>query len=325
MSDKTIRAFLCSSIVILFSGMLVIAQEPIVNSKEDVRLMTIPISIFTDKELKRNELDEYVEAGRLSVHENKDDQQILSIKSVSNQPLAIAILLQDDLTSEVNLQLEGIRNFIRGLPEDSRVMVAYLRGGAPQVRQSFTRDLDAAANSLRVVTSSSATAPRSPFGSLRKILNRFDGLPNGRRAVFMVSDGLDTSSGISSASPGQSLELGRAILAAQKRGIAVYSIYSSASQTRSGNSTLVSFGQGSLNRLGDETGGRSYFQGFSSPVSFKPFFLKLGRSLTRQFALTYLSTHMKSGYYKVKVESTNPEVRIDHPKRYYYKKRKKNR
>ena len=54
---------------------------------------------------------------------------ILSIRSVSNTPLALAVLIQDDLASEANLQLKSIAEFIKALPSGSRVMVAYLRGG----------------------------------------------------------------------------------------------------------------------------------------------------------------------------------------------------
>lgn len=297
-----------------------VSQTPAVTS--DVRVMTIPISIFTEEELKKDKLDEYVQAGRLSVFENREEQEILSVRSVSNQPLALSVLIQDDLDSNVNLQLDDIREFIRRLPDGSRVMVAYIRGGTIQIRQSFTRNLDLAADAIRIVVGSPSVAPRSPYDSLTSALNRFDGLPNGRRAVLMVSDGLDVSNGISSASPAMSSDLDRSVLEAQRRGVAVYAIYNSASFTTGGDSRLVSFGQGSLNKLAEETGGNAFFQGFSNPISFKPFFRSLDRALTRQFALTYLSTHMKNGYYKVVVESSNPEVRIDHPKGYYYRKKK---
>ncbi len=314
-------AFVVAVILMLCSVPRLDAQPPqSSDNREDVRVMTIPISIFTKDELKKGKFEEFVQAGRLTVLENKDEQEILSIKSVSNQPLALAVLLQDDLSAEVNLQLDDIKDFIAQLPEGSRVMVAYLRGGSLQIRQPFTRDLNAASNSLRVITGSAGSAPRSPFESLRSALNRFDGLPNGRRAVLMVSDGLDVSSGLTNSAPGLNGELDRAVLEAQKRGVAVYSIYSSATYTEGGNSRLVLNGQSSLTRLSDQTGGRAFFQGFSTPISFKPFLSNLDRVLTRQFAITYLSTHMKSGYYKVVVESSNPEIRIDHPQGYYYRK-----
>jgi len=289
---------------------------------QDVRVMTIPISIFTKKELKKKQITEFVEAGNILVKEDNDYQTILSIRSVSNTPIALAVLIQDDLNSKVNLQLKDIRRFILGLPEGSRVMVAYIRGGTIQVRQKFTKRLDKAAKSLRVVLSSPTVAPRSPYDGVLSALKRFDGLPTGRRAILLVSDGLDVSQGFANSSPGLSSDLDRAILKAQRRGVAVYSFYSSATYTETGNSILVGNGQGSLNKLAHETGGRAFFQGTFTPVSYQPFFRDLSVALNRQFALTYLSTHMKKGYHKIEVTSTNLDIKIEHPKGYYYRKRR---
>ncbi len=289
------------------------------TQEQRVRPMTIPISIFTKKELKESQPEEFVQAGNLIVKEDNEQQVILSIRSVSNTPLALAVLIQDDLTSNANLQLRDIADFIRRLPQGSRIMVAYLLGGSNQVRQKFTDDLEKAAKSLRIIAGSAAAAPSSPYNGVEEALERFDALPTGRRAILLVSDGLDVSRGFSSSSPSQSVDLDRAILKAQRKGVAVYSFYNAATLTDNGNSTLILNGQGSLNRLSEETGGRAFFQGTISPISFEPFFKDLGLLLNRQFALTYLSTHFKKGYHKVDVNSTNPDVKIEHPKGYFYR------
>ncbi|MEO5859976.1 MAG: hypothetical protein ABIR33_13635 [Pyrinomonadaceae bacterium] len=300
-------------------GLSSIAQSPTPTPRGEIRTVSIPISIFTKQELKQDRLQEYLQLDRLIVKENGEEQQILSIRSVEEAPLSLAILIQDDLGSEFNLQISELKKFITSLPRGSRVMVAYLRGGSSQIRQKFTTDLDAAASSLRIVTSSSSTAPRSPFDGVIDILDRFDALPAGRRAILMVSDGVDVSSGFYNASPSQSIDLDRAILRAQRKSVAVFSVYSPTSSNPNENPTLTLFGQGSLQKFSDETGGRAFFQGSMAPVSFVPFFKDLSLLLTRQFLLTYLSTHMKKGYYKVQVNSTNPEVKVEHPRGYYYR------
>lgn len=324
MFTKSFFSVLKFSIVISLLGVVITAQDrdrlPQNNKQEDVRLMTIPISIFTEKELKEKRAQEFIEAGEIIVKEDRDDQTILSIRSVSNTSLSLAILIQDDLSSDVNLQLKDIAKFIRELPAGSKVMVAYLRSGSAQIRQKFTTDLNAAANSLRIVISSDSVAPRSPYDSMVDVLKRFDSVPTGRRAILLISDGLDVSSGFANSSPGLSNDLENAILKSQRRGVAVYSFYSSATYTETGNRLLIGNGQGSLNRISRETGGQAYFQGSFTPVSYTPFFRDLTMALNRQFALTYLSTHMKKGYHRVEVLSTNPEVKIQHPKGYYYRK-----
>lgn len=294
-------------------------QNEITQPKQKVRTVTIPISIFTKKELRENQADELVEAGNIIVKENGDEQTILSIRSVTNAPLAMAVLIQDDLSSNANLQLKDIANFIRSLPRGSRVMVAYLRGGTFQIRQKFTEDLEKAAKSLRAVVSNSAAAPSSPYEGVDDALKRFDALPAGRRAILLISDGLDTSRGVEDSSPTQSLDLEQSIIKAQRKSVAVYSIYNAATLTDNGNSRLILNGQGSLNRISEETGGRAFFQGTSSPISFSRFFEDLDLLLNRQFALTYLSTHLEKGYYKTKVNSTNPDIKIEHSQGYFYR------
>lgn len=294
-------------------------SQPGDRRNQKVRTVSIPISIFTKQELREGQMTEFVQADRLIVRENREEQVILSIRSIADAPLALAVLIQEDLASSFNLQIKDLAEFIQRLPKGSRVMVAYMRGGNLQVRQKFTDDLELASKAFRIVSSTSTAGPRNPYDSLIDALNRFDALPAGRRAVLMVSDGLDISQGISGSTPGQSLDLDRAILRAQRRSVAVFSFYSPTALTEAGNSTLVLNGQGSLMRLADETGGRAFFQGSTAPLSFIPFFRDLRLLLNRQFLLTYLSTHMNKGYHRIEVVSTNPEVKVEHPKGYYYR------
>lgn len=320
---KTIKIFVSIFLFSLPFAIISPAQPPSEEkprkSDERVRVVTIPISIYTKKELKKNQAEEFLQADRITVQENGEEKTIISIRSVSDTPLSLAVLIQDDLASNVNLELKSLGNFIKRLPSGSKVMIAYLSGGTVDIRQKFTDDLEKAAESIRIVRGSAASAPRNPFDSVIDVLNRFDAQPNGRRAILLVSDGLDISNGVSSSTPGQSLDLDRAILRAQRRGVAIYSFYSPASLTENGSSTLVLNAQGSLLKLSEETGGRAFFSGTSAPVSFAPFFQDLGILLNRQFAITYLSDNFKKGFYKIKVTSTNPEIKIDHPKGYHYR------
>ena len=77
----------------------------------------------------------------------------------SIEPLNIAVLIQDDLVSQVANEIGVTKEFIRSLPQGSRVMVGYLRAGSLQVKQPFTTDLEAAAKSLRMPVASTASSP----------------------------------------------------------------------------------------------------------------------------------------------------------------------
>jgi VWFA-related protein len=264
--------------------------------RRDVRSVTIPVTVRLPERQPQVEL-RYLEA--LQVFEDGERQEILATRGAGRSPMTVAVLIQDDLASLVSNEIRGIAEFVRRLPPGSRVMVGYMRTGSLQVRQKFTGDLERAAKSLRIPVSSPSVAPYNPFAQTRDALKRFESQPVGRRAVLLLSDGIDTSRGVEGSSPGVGFDLQRSINEAQRLGVAVYSIYEPTAG--SGNLTLVGNGQGSLNRLSSETGGRAFFQGTGAPVSIDSFLRDVDSLLSRQFALTYLSTHPEKGFHKVRV------------------------
>jgi hypothetical protein len=199
-------------------------------------------------------------------------------------PLNIAILIQDDLISQVGNELNVTRDFIRSLPAGSRVMVGYITSGSLQVRQPFTTDLDKAARSLRIPLSSSSAAPFNPYVEVIDALRKFDAGWKGTNAVLLISDGLDTSRGFDSTAAGSTLDLQRAIKQANNRNVAVYSFYAPSVGLTSRSRIAASYGQSSLNRLANETGGKAFFQGTTGFVSFDSHFRRLRETLNAQYA-----------------------------------------
>ena len=202
-------------------------------------------------------------------------------------PLNLAILIQDDLISQVGNELDATRDFINSLPTGSRVMVGYITSGTLQVRQPFTTDLDKAARSLRVPISSTAASAFNPYVEVIEALRRFDADWKGKSAVLLVSDGLDTSRGFDSSAAGNTLDLRRAIDKANARDISVFAFYAPSVGLTSRSLTAASYGQSSLNRLANETGGKAFFQGTTGFVSFDPYFRRLREALNEQYARAY--------------------------------------
>ena len=196
-----------------------------------------------------------------AVSENGDPQEIVSVGKASGEPLTIAVLIQDDLVGRVNNELEGIRDFIKNLPKGSRVMTAYLTAGTIQVAQEFTDDRIAAAKSLRILRSSAIATPYNPYSEVIEALRLFREERAERRVILLVSDGLDVSRGFRSASPAMSVDLDRAIAEAQRRSVSVFTFYAPSVGLTSFSRLAVNFGQGSLNRIADETGGEAFFSG----------------------------------------------------------------
>lgn len=306
-----------SSVIVTLALIGVVAGiEASGQPRGGVRSVTIPITI----RLKGNDAAqrELQQIGELTVREDGEEQKILSIRAYGTEtPISVAILIQDDVVTSISNEIKPLGEFIRRLPRGSRVMVGYIRSGSLQVRQKFTADLERAAEALRVPIGSANAAPYNPYVEVIEGLRRFEAMPKGRRAMLVVSDGVDTSRGFDSSSPSQSLDLQRAIKEAQRQGVAVYSFYApTVTSSALNNLRLISNGQGSLELLADDTGGRAFFQGTGAPVSFDPYLKELAGTFTRQIALTYLSTHPKKGFHRIEVNSGRKDVEIEHPTGY---------
>jgi len=286
-----------------------------IEVRRDVRTVTIPVTLRLPERAQQAEVS-YLDD--LQVFEDGERQEILAIRGAGRSPLTLAVLIQDDLVSSVSNEVRGIAAFVRKLPPGSRVMIGYLSSGSLRVRQKFTNDLERAATSLRIPLSSTAAAPYNPFSLTRDAVKRFESQPVGRRAVLVISDGIDLSRGLTNSSPAQSLDLQRVINEAQRLSVAVYAMY--APSVGGGDLSLVNNGQGSLQRLSDETGGRAFFQGSGAPVSLDQYLRELDALLSRQFALTYLSTHPDKGFHKVRVVADTGDAEIFYPKGYTFKK-----
>jgi len=216
---------------------------------------------------------------------NDNNEQRKRLQSI--EPLNLAILIQDDLVSQVSNELGVTRDFIRSLPSGSRVMIGYITAGSLQVRQPFTTDLDKAANSLRIPLSTDASAPFNPYVEVLEALKKFENSKSTTNALLLVSDGLDTSRGLDSTAAGQTLDLQRAINEANRRNVAVFSFYAPSVGLTSHNRLAASYGQSSLNRLSNETGGKAFFQGTTGFVTFDSYFARLRETLNRQYAKAY--------------------------------------
>jgi VWFA-related protein len=303
---KTKALLIAVAVSLLLTGQFVQGQRD-GKTGGSAKPVTVPVTIKVRRPSEMRFVD-YV------LKEDGEVQTILSMRSQSENPITLAILIQDDLVSSVSNETKGIASFVRHLPPGTRIMIGYIRTGTLDVRRKFTTDLEKAASSLRAPMGLASASPYNPFIEVIEALHRFDSQPLGRRAIIVVSDGLDVSRGVDSSSPGQSVDLQRAISDAQRRSVAVYSIY--APSIASSGSLLGANGQSSLERLSKETGGRAYFEGTGAPVSFDPFLKEIDASIFFQIALTYLSTHPGKGFHRLEIKPLERDVEIRHPSGY---------
>jgi hypothetical protein len=163
-------------------------------------------------------------------------------------------------------------------------MVGYITAGTLQVRQPFTNDLNRAAQSLRIPIASTAASAFNPYVEVIEAMRGFDSSLRGRNAVLLISDGLDVSRGFDIDSAAHTIDLERAIKQANQRRVAIYTFYAPSVGLTGHSMLAASYGQSSLNRLAQETGGKAFFQGSTGFVTFDSYYVRLARALNEQSA-----------------------------------------
>jgi hypothetical protein len=131
---------------------------------------------------------------------------------------------------------------------------------------------------------STSASPFNPYVEVIDALKKFDSSWEGNNAVLLISDGLDTSRGFDVTAAGHTLDIDRTIKEANRRKISIYSFYAPSVGFTSRSRLAASYGQSSLNRVSNETGGRAFFQGTSGFVTFDSYFKRLRDELNRHYA-----------------------------------------
>lgn len=188
-----------------------------------------------------------------------------------------------------------------------------MKNGAAQIVQNLTSDHALASKALRLPLGM-AGVNASPYFSLGDLIKRWPE-STARREVLVVSDGLDRFWGGGPDNP----YVESLIEPAQRAGVIVFAIYTPGVGHYGHSFCRIYWGQISLSRLADETGGEAYSIGFNGPpVSFVPYLDDLAHRLTRQYLLTFLAhPEKKAGMQQVKVVTEVPNAEIVSADRVY--------
>ncbi len=304
------------AIVLLCSGSVFSQNRPKLQTERQPGIgkeITILVTAFPRGE-KQRETVAKLQNSDFAVLENKRSQRIVSVKNANESPLNIAVVVQDNLDWRVNSEIKPLKEFIQSLPKGSRAMTAYLTIGGAIVTQELTTNLKQAADTLRIIRSSSFPPIFSPYDGVGDVLKHFDDKTIGRKMIIVVSDGLDMSGGYISASPYFSTSLDRAIRNAQREGIAIFTIYAPSEDRKPYGRFAINYGQGSLIRLADETGGESYIAGFDF-INFSPYLEEFKQNFQRQWLIKYRSSTVGKGFRRIEI-TTDFDLHLHHPAGY---------
>jgi hypothetical protein len=225
----------------------------------------------------------------------------------------VTILFDDSLKASLGPQLTDLADFVRSLASDTRVAVAYIRNSTFTMGQDLTFDRESAIKALRSPLGTPGEFP-SPYLALKDLITAMRDEEN-RRAILMISDGLDQFRGsLEVISP----DLEPAYHAAQRKGVIIYVIYAPREDQAKWNSTQVSHARGSLTELASETGGETFLLGSSTPDSLKRKLEELPHRWARQLLVTFqVPESMKGSYEHFRFTTQVPGVELLAPNHIY--------
>lgn len=221
----------------------------------------------------------------LKLEVNGHDAAISSVEPVSKEGAQVAILIDDGLRGNFDVQLKDVKSFIQKLPANVKVLVGYMQNGTVRSSTGFSSDHQAAASELRVPLGTPGISG-SPYFCLQDFVKHWPGQGNNTaRMVLMITNGVDLYNGSVSPLNQDSPYVEHAQDAAQRAGVAVYSIYYS---DRGIGGGLASFsGQSYLNQVAEATGGESFYQGRITPPSLAPYFNDFQKSLAESYVIAF--------------------------------------
>jgi len=265
---------------------------------------TVPVSIVVSIEAKHGKEIPVVNKEDVRVLQGRDRLRVTDWIPLQGDHADLELLILIDEASQVTLamQYDDLRQFMNAQPPTTAIAVGYMDFGTVRMAQNFTKDREAVGKALRIPLGPSVGVG-SPYLAVVDVIKRWPE-SKARHAIFMISSGIDPLQ------PGiTDTYLDDAIQIAERTGTQISTIYVSQAGHFGHSYWRFSRGQDNLARLGEETGGESYFQGFSTPISFTPFLDEFAGRLTHQYRLTFLiKPNKKPSYQHVRLETEVPDV-----------------
>jgi Ca-activated chloride channel homolog len=267
-------------------------------------------------ENKDRALVENLKAEDLDLSTNKSPAQILKLDRLTNQPLAVAILIDTSRSQETVLEGTKLaaRKFIQSVVRTDRDLAAVITfTGEATVEQDLTHDqakLMAAIDRVKYGVSTDnlgrvlmGTRPPDEVTTMSGATALWDSLwataddlfksGEGRSIIVLLTDGEDTYS------RAQARDV---IEKAGSKNVAIFSL-------GIGNEKVVPVNHDALSKLSQETGGRSFFP--KKIQELDAIFEEIEQDARSHYLVNYCLANplSKSAPLKVKIEIRNPELR----------------
>ena len=244
---------------------------------------------------------------------NGKEEPLTGWSQVAPNGVQIAILIDDGLRESVGRELSTLKAYVAGLPPGTAIFIGYMRNGTVFTQQNFTTDHAAAAERFRLPIGSPGISA-SPYFCLSEFVKHWpaDESRPGARFVLMITNGVDPYNGSTSILNQDSPYVQTAITDAQRAGVSVSSIYYGDAGIRGGRASFS--GQSYLTQVGDETGGRAYYNSTGNPPSMAPFLSEFQHSISETYVASFLANSSKNKLVEIKADTKLHGAKLRAPK-----------
>jgi hypothetical protein len=295
-----IRSFVLCSVLLVLPTISALSQQSPTSGA--------PVHMVVSVEAKHGNTPPEITQQDVMVYQGKTRDQVTDWIPAKGDHAALDffILIDDGASLALGSQLEDIQQFITSQPSTTRIGIAYMQNGVAQVVQNLSSDHAQVAKAIRL-PQGTIGADSSPYFSLQDLIKRW---PEStvRREICMITDGVDWFGGTMADDP----YVSTAISDAQKAGVIVYAIYMPGRGHEAHSYWRWYWGQYYLSELADETGGESYYIGFTgAPVSFAPYFDGINHRLGNQYFLGFVpKPEKKAGLQRVRLRTEVPNAEL---------------
>jgi VWFA-related protein len=307
---------------------LAVAIVLIAQDDNTIRLDVNLVSIFASVRGKNNALISNLEKGDFKIYEDGKEQQIKNFTRETDLPLTLGLLVDTSSSQERLIETEqraASQFFSKVIREKDQAFLIQF-GAEAELLQDLTnspRLLQKGLQQLRLSVPVGGLHP-GPVPTMQNqagtilydavYLAANDELKRevGRKAIILITDGVDT---------GSKITRDKAIEAAQKGDIIIYSIFYQDRQAYGGGFGTVSLGggggEGELRRLSSETGGQVFK--VDKNHSLDDIFRELQDEMRSQYAITYQPPNPKRDgtYHKIEIKLANKDYKPQARKGYY--------
>lgn len=277
---------------------------------------TTPVSMIVTVKPAAKGTTPALQPGELAVLENNAPARVTSLRRLAGESAGMQLfILLDDSTRSASLSLHfsELRSFLNSLPATTGVAVGYMQNGTYRLAQAFTTDHQKAAAALRLPVAVPGVNG-SPYFALSDLIDHWPSQEmTGRRAVLMMTDGVDRYFGPSMEDDPY---VDAACKDAVKHGVLVYSIYLRGAGIYGRGSWSTSIAQSRLIQVGDETGGYAYFEDLADPVTIAPFLTDMTQRFENQYEVT-IDAGNNHGVQPIKLRTETPSLKVTGPTRIY--------